>query len=119
MEKSPLHSRKILVVEDEGLVAMLIEDNLIDFGCEIVGIAASVNEALEMIQTYSGIDAAVLDMNLNGKSSEPIANLLVNQSIPFVFVTGYGDRERKGTQPVVSKPFTSESLRNGLLAILA
>jgi CheY-like chemotaxis protein len=72
---SPISGRKILVVEDEMIVAWLLEDMLADLGCAVIGPAASINQALAMIDAEA-IDAAVLDVNLNGQMSYPIADVL-------------------------------------------
>ena len=83
-----LSGRRVLVIEDDMMVVMLLEDMLANLGCEVVGPAARVNQALAMIDAEA-IDAAVLDVNLNGKKSYPIADALVARGVPFVFSTGY------------------------------
>src|ERR1700690_275360 len=104
---SPLCGRRVLVVEDEMIVAWLLEDMLAELGCAVLGPAASVNQALAIIEAEA-IDVAVLDVNLNGQMSYPIADALAARGLPFVFVTGYDkDRMLKGyrTFPVLQKPF--------------
>ena len=86
---SSLYGRRVLVVEDEMIVAWLLEDMLADFGCTIVGPAARIDQALAMIKAEA-LDAAVLDVNLNGQQSYPLADALVTRGVPFVFSTGYG-----------------------------
>ena len=89
------------------MVAWLLEDTLAELGCAVVGPAAGVKEALAMIDAKV-IDVAVLDVNLNGEMSYPIADALVVRGVPFVFSTGYGkDRMPDGYQifPVLQKPF--------------
>ena len=89
------------------LVAWLLEDMLVDLGCAVVGPASSVKQALAMIDVEA-IDAAVLDVNLNGQMSYPIADALVARGVPFVFSTGYDkDTLPDGyrTFPVLRKPF--------------
>jgi CheY-like chemotaxis protein len=81
--------RRILVVEDEALVAMLVEDALEDAGFGIIGPVRSVAQALEVLETESP-DAAVLDLNLAGENSVAVADALVARGIPFVVATGYG-----------------------------
>ncbi len=83
-----LSGRRILVVEDEVIVAWALEDMLAEMGCAIVGPAARVNQALAMIDDES-IDAVVLDLNLNGQMSYPVADVLASRGVPFVFLTGY------------------------------
>ena len=83
----------VLVVEDEAIVALEIEQNLQDAGFEVVGPAARVAEALELLKEY-GCDAAVLDINLGVETSEPIARLLSDKGTPFVTVSGYSQDQR-------------------------
>jgi len=109
---SPLSGRKVLVVEDEMIVVWLLEDMLVDLGCAIVGPANSVNQALAMIDAEA-FDAAVLDVNLDGQMSYPVADALTARGMPFVFSTGYDkDTLRDGyrTFPVLQKPFHRSEL---------
>ena len=111
-----LHGRRILVVEDEALVAMLMEDELANAGAEVVGTACSVDEALGLIEQIAcdgGLNAAVLDMNLEGAAVSPVADRLVALGVPFVFATGYGedcDRGAHSAAPVLAKPFDPDAL---------
>ncbi len=82
-------TRRILVVEDEALVAMLVEDALEDAGFGVIGPVRSVSQALEVLETEEP-DAAVLDLNLAGENSVAVADALVARGIPFVVATGYG-----------------------------
>jgi CheY-like chemotaxis protein len=98
---------RILVVEDEGLIAMLIEDMVLDLGHEVAAVSSRLEEALHIAQTGS-FDLAILDVNLNGKPSYPIADVLVSRNIPFAFATGYGRQEyetRYKDVPTLPKPF--------------
>lgn len=81
--------RRVLVVEDEALVAMLVEDALTDAGYGVIGPAATVAEALALLGRERP-DAVVLDLNLAGESSSPVADLLAQRGIPYVIATGYG-----------------------------
>ncbi|MBU8539834.1 response regulator [Falsiroseomonas tokyonensis] len=81
--------RKVLVVEDEALVAMLVEDALLDAGFQVIGPAATVEEALQFLDGERP-DAVVLDLNLAGETSTPVADLLASRGIPYVIATGYG-----------------------------
>jgi CheY-like chemotaxis protein len=81
--------RRVLVVEDEALVAMLVEDALLDAGFEVIGPAATVEEALSLLEAERP-DAVVLDLNLAGETSTPVADLLASRGIPYVIATGYG-----------------------------
>jgi DNA-binding response OmpR family regulator len=108
---------KALVVEDEGPVALLIEDMLLDLGCEIAASAADLDKACQLARTAS-VDFAVLDLNLNGSSAAPVAQILRERQIPFLFSTGYG----AGGLPagyesylVLSKPFVFDELREKVL----
>jgi len=118
---SPISGSKILVVEDEMIVAWLLEDMLAELGCHVVGPAASVKKALSMIES-DAIDVAVLDVNLNGEMSYPIADALAARGVPFVFVTGYDkDRMEDGYRnlPVLQKPFHRKELTDTLAKLLA
>ncbi|NOG74170.1 response regulator [Roseicella sp. DB1501] len=104
-----LDGLRVLVVEDEAMVAMLFEDTLADLGCTVVGPAASVAEALDIIGRDT-IDVALLDMDLAGEASHPVADALTARGVPFAFVSGYGAGAADGSghagAPIISKPFT-------------
>ena len=116
----PLDGLRILVVEDEALVSLLIEDMLLELGCDGVWHATSLNQALEMLDTRNP-DAAVLDVNLTGERVYPIASRLESAGIPFIFATGYGrggiDKEWL-SRPVLQKPFESGALEAALASVL-
>lgn len=102
------------------LVAWLLEDMLVELGCVVIGPAAKVNHAVAMIET-NAIDVAVLDVNLSGETSYPIADTLAARGVPFVFVTGYDtDRMPDGYQtfPVLQKPFHRAELSATLARLL-
>jgi DNA-binding response OmpR family regulator len=82
-------ARKVLVVEDEALVAMLVEDALLDAGFAVIGPAATVEEALALLARETP-DAVVLDLNLAGETSTQVADWLAARGIPYVIATGYG-----------------------------
>jgi DNA-binding response OmpR family regulator len=111
-----LTGRRVLVVEDEALVSMLIEDELRDAGATVLGPALCVNDAVRLIEAATadgGISAAVLDINLDGRHVEPVADKLAALGVPFLFATGYGDgcdTGGHGAAPILSKPFSPESL---------
>ena len=111
-----LSGRKILVVEDETLVAMLVEDTLMDAGATVVGPVATVAEALAVLRTDRP-DVAVLDLNLAGETSEPVADALKQMGIPFVVASGYGAAglpPRHQDVPVLAKPYAPEDLTAAL-----
>lgn len=87
-KQASLSGLQILIVEDAFLIALDLSDLLTDSGCQVVGPAASVKEALQQIDGIP-LDGAVLDVNLNGERSFPLAELLASRGIPFLFVTGY------------------------------
>ena len=116
MSKRELSNRKVLVVEDEMMIAMLIEDMLDEFGCKPVGPATNVPRALELIGKES-IDIAVLDLNLDGKDTYAIADALQRKNVPFIFATGHGStglRPQYGNRPVLQKPFQARDLETAL-----
>ncbi len=113
---SNLHGCHILVVEDEALVAMLLEDALTDAGCTVLGPANSVAQALALLK-HSRPEAAVLDLNLAGETSEPIADALAALGVPFLVATGYGAEGlpagHRGA-PVLAKPYDPIELTTAL-----
>jgi CheY-like chemotaxis protein len=115
-----LSGRRVLVVEDEMMILMMIEDMLADLGCESVVTAANVDQALALIDAQN-FDAAMLDMNLNGAKSHSIADALAARGVPFIFSTGYsGDDMREGyrDRPVLKKPFQYQELVKILTRLL-
>jgi CheY-like chemotaxis protein len=118
--KAPLAGQRALVIEDEGLVSVLIEDILLDSGCDIAGTASSVAEALDKVETLT-FDFAIVDVNLNGLQSAPVAEALVERGLPFVLATGYGATglsEAFPGVPTLQKPFLGHELEQALCAML-
>ena len=111
-----LTGKRVLVVEDEALVSMLVEDELRDAGAEVMGPVPSVSGALRLIEAAAadgGLSAAVLDINLDGQRVEPVADRLAALGVPFLFATGYGDTMDKGDHeaaPALQKPFGQRGL---------
>jgi len=104
---------RILLVEDEAMVAMIIEDTLCDLGCEIVGPVSNIDRALAAAQAGDRIDGAFLDVNLRGELVYPVAEALAARGVPFAFVTGYGEKgidARYRDAPVLTKPFLPEAV---------
>ncbi len=115
-----LEGRRVLVVEDEMLVAMNLEDMLGDLGIVVVGPAMRIDAALELAQT-AVIDAAVLDINLHGGRSYPVAEVLRRRGVPFLFATGYGhveDGSSFSDVPTLAKPYRSTELAATLRLVL-
>ena len=106
---------RIFVVEDESLVLMLIEDLLDELGYRLAGSASQLADGLLKAASLS-FDLAILDMNLHGESSTPIADIVVGRGLPLVFVTGYrqGLPEKYRQVPVVRKPFRRSDLAQAL-----
>lgn len=117
IETAPL---RILVVEDEAMIAFFIEDCLIGFGHHVVGPASRVGKALDLIGSEE-FDLALLDVNVSGEEIYPAAVELRLRGIPFMFLSGYGSRglreEWKGS-PMLEKPFTLEGLEARIDAIM-
>lgn len=110
--------QRVLVVEDEVLISMLLEEMLADLGHEVVGPAARIDEALQLAREAT-IDAAVLDLHLNGVEAYPVADVLRARGIPFIFATGYGTGLAEGFSdvPTVQKPYDREDLERAVAAI--
>jgi len=107
-----LSAKRILVVEDELMIRMLLEDMLGQLGYTIAAEAARIDEALAAIRTTE-FDVAILDVNLNGQTIAPVAEALVARGTPFVFATGYGERglpEAYRDRPTLKKPFQMDVL---------
>jgi two-component SAPR family response regulator len=112
---------RVLIVEDEALIAMLIEDMLAEIGCEAVGPATRLDRALAMAATES-LDLAVLDVNLGSEQSFPGAEVLQNRGIPFVFATGYGSKgldSRFEHSITLKKPFVTQQLEQAVAQVLS
>ena len=111
--------KRILIVEDELMIRMLLDGMLTDLGYTVAGEAGSVDEALDLAK-QAEFDLAILDVNLNGKAITPVAEALSRRGVPFVFSTGCGihgvpDAYRKN--PTLQKPFQAEALAQVLETI--
>lgn len=114
---TPDAAKRVFIVEDEFMLVMLMEELLPTLGYEVAGTAASVDQALEQLQALQ-IDLAVVDVNLAGTESFPVADALRERGTPFLFTTGYGQQglpPRFADAPVLAKPFR----RNDIEAALA
>lgn len=117
---SALAGKRILVVEDEFLISAMLCDMLSESEATVIGPAARIDAALQLIENH-GLDAAILDMNLNGQWIDPVAEALHRRGTPFVFTTGYGTNflSQKFGARTVEKPFLWEAVEMQLsLAIL-
>jgi CheY-like chemotaxis protein len=115
-----LSGRRVLIVEDESLVAMLAEDFLIELGAIVIGPATSIDDAIAMIATHE-IDAAVLDLNIRGERSDRVADALRLRGIPIVCATGYGEGAADFARgaPILDKPYSMEKLARSLHSALS
>jgi DNA-binding response OmpR family regulator len=107
---------RVLVVEDEAMVSILIEDMLGELGHKVVATATRLENALDLARD-SEVDLAILDINLGGKSSHSVADLLRNRRVPFIFASGYGVSALPGNHsgtPIVQKPFQIEELGDAI-----
>jgi CheY-like chemotaxis protein len=120
-EARPLpRGKRILVVEDELMIRMLLEDMLGELGYVVAAEAARIDEALDAAQN-AAFDVAILDVNLNGEPILPVADALAARGTPFVFATGYGERglpEAYRDRPTLKKPFQLEGLEQMLQSAL-
>jgi CheY-like chemotaxis protein len=108
--------RRVLLVEDEAMVAMLVEDLLHDLKCEDVVTVARLDQAMETAKS-AAVDVAILDVNLAGLLTYPVAAVLRERGIPFIFVTGYsagGLTPEYAGCPTLQKPFRRGDLASAL-----
>ena len=116
-----LQGRRVLVIEDESLVAMLLETILDDMGCAVVGPESNIDDGLISATTEPSLDAALLDVNVAGREVFPVAEALKARGVPFVFSTGYGEAglpEHWRGNPTIQKPFTEAAIRDALMKAL-
>lgn len=112
-----LQGLRVIVVEDDSMICLLMEDMLSDLGCKVVGMACDLKRAAELARREESIDVAILDVNLAGQQVFPIADILSQRGIPFLFATGLG---AGGLPPEwqghcsVQKPMTVATLGNAL-----
>jgi DNA-binding response OmpR family regulator len=120
MSHAPHKPWRVLLVEDDPIIAIMLGDMLHELGCSVIGPAGSAAAALTLIASER-IDGAVLDWNLGREDSSLVAEELLRRATPFVFSTGYG-REgvagRFGGIPVLAKPYALDSLNAALMPLL-
>jgi len=117
---SQLAGKRVLLLEDEAIIAFAVEDMLTDIGCIVVGPALRLEEACELARAVP-LDAAVLDVNINSERSYSVAKELQRRNVPFLFATGY---DREGVEwedgaDVIAKPYRKEQLQAALERLLA
>ncbi|MGH6956540.1 MAG: response regulator [Caulobacteraceae bacterium] len=123
MTANALNGLRLLVVEDEALVAMELEDMLGGMGCVVVDVAGTVSRGLALAGDEAvPLDGAILDVNLGGEQVFPVAERLASRGVPFVFCTGYGHLGLAGPfarVPTLAKPYNERQLRDLLVSALA
>ena|ERR1700733_2920518 len=111
-------SKRVLLVEDEVMIRMLLEGMLTDLGHTVAAEAGTVDQALALAK-QGDFDIAILDVNLDGKPITPVVEILVERGVPFVFASGYGQRgvpEAYRASPTLQKPFQAEALAKAIAA---
>jgi CheY-like chemotaxis protein len=117
-EAKTVAGKRVLVVEDELMIRMLLDGMLTDLGHTVAAEAGSIEEALTLAQEAE-FDVALLDVNLNGKPINPVVEVLIKRGLPFVFASGYGQSgvpELYRASPTLQKPFQVEALAKALEA---
>jgi CheY-like chemotaxis protein len=112
--------KRVLVVEDEPMIRLLLDDMLSDLGYTMAAEAGRLDEAL-VVAKQGEFDVAILDVNLDGEPITPVVDILVKRGVPFVFVSGYARRgipEAHSRAPLLQKPFQSEGLARALAAVV-
>jgi CheY-like chemotaxis protein len=119
----PLQGRRLLVVEDEAMIALTLVDMLDSLGCVVVDVASNLHRGLAIACNETLLlDAAVLDINLGGEQVYPVAERLRTRGVPFMFSTGFGQNGRAPSfaqVPTLNKPYEQEDLEEMLVSVLA
>lgn len=111
--------KRALILEDEPIIGFALEDMLEEIGVSSVRVATRIEEAERVLESEK-IDLAVLDVNIHGRRSYPVADRLTERCLPFVFATGYGDTEhpdRYRAVPTVTKPYSLDAIKTALCLI--
>jgi CheY-like chemotaxis protein len=120
-EQKAAGGKRVLVVEDESMIRMLLEGMLDNLGHTVAAEAGSIDEALALAK-QTDFDVAILDVNLNGRPITPVVEVLIERGVPFVFASGYGQRgvpEPYRSSPTLQKPFETEALARAIDAATA
>lgn len=118
---SALAGVRVVIVEDEAMLALALEDTLGEMGCHVVGAANRLVSALPLVAD-AAFDLAILDVNLNGSRIDDVADAVIARGIPLIFATGYresGVPARQRGWPIVNKPYTTEDLERAMTAALS
>jgi len=115
-----LAGKRVLVIEDEAIIAAMVEDMLTELGAIVVGPAGTIAHGLELALSEA-IDGAVLDVNVRSERIDPVADVLRSRDIPFVYATGYGGTAAMIADgaPVIEKPYTLEKLARTMAAAMS
>lgn len=119
-ERLDLTGRKILIVEDEFMVAVAIRRELEDYGATVIGFCSDVQASMACLAAEPDIDIAIVDLNLGGVPSTPVIDLLLDRGVPTILCTGYEDwsmEERLRALPRCEKPFTRSAISRQLKAL--
>lgn len=111
--------KRVLVVEDEIMIRMLLEGMLTDLGHSVAAEAGDIAHAVELAK-QGQFDVAVLDVNLNGNSVTPVVEILAKRGVPFIFASGYGQRglpDAYRTAPMLQKPFQADALEQAIQTV--
>ncbi|ARP93821.1 response regulator [Bordetella genomosp. 13] len=122
MTTDSLRDRRILIVEDEYLIAEYLQSELEDAGAVVAGMAANIDDALRLLENNPTLDAAILDVNLGGEMVFPLADQLLERGVPFIFTTGYDASSipaRYATAVRCEKPYNTEAMLNAIRRVIA
>lgn len=118
----PLSGLRLLVVEDETMIAMMLEDMLDTLGCVVVDVAGTLSRGLDLANDEAlSLDGAILDVNLGGEKVYPVAERLAARGVPFIFCTGYGLSGLAADfahVPTLAKPYMQTDLQDILTSLL-